>query len=44
MVKVVRNLVLALAASVYMSGSAGAETLKWGEHLPECCSMYAEAT
>jgi TRAP-type C4-dicarboxylate transport system substrate-binding protein len=43
MVKVVRNLVLALAASVYMGGSAGAETLKWGEHLPECCSMYAEA-
>jgi TRAP-type C4-dicarboxylate transport system substrate-binding protein len=39
---------MALAASVAItlagtSVLAGAERLRWGEHLPQCCSMYAEA-
>lgn len=36
---------LAAAFAVGMSGTAFSETtLKWGEHLPQCCSMYAKAT
>jgi TRAP-type C4-dicarboxylate transport system substrate-binding protein len=36
---------VALAASIYIGGTANAQTvtMKWGEHLPPCCSMYAEA-
>lgn len=47
MVRRIRTLLLALTASagiVSMSGAARAETvLRWGEHLPQCCSMYAAA-
>ncbi len=34
-----------LAGALFLgSGAAGAaETLRWGEHLPQCCSMYAAA-
>ena len=42
--KTVRNLMLGFAASVALTGAAQAQTvLKWGEHLPPCCSMYAAA-
>jgi TRAP-type C4-dicarboxylate transport system substrate-binding protein len=35
---------LAFAACTSLSGMAAAETvLKWGEHLPQCCSMYTAA-
>jgi len=34
--------VVALALGGTMSASAQATELTWGEHLPECCSMYAE--
>ncbi|ODT78736.1 MAG: hypothetical protein ABS76_22770 [Pelagibacterium sp. SCN 64-44] len=34
---------LMVGASMGLAAPAGAETLKWGEHLPQCCSMYAEA-
>jgi TRAP-type C4-dicarboxylate transport system substrate-binding protein len=47
MVRKFRTLLLALTASASlasMGGAASAETvLKWGEHLPQCCSMYAAA-
>lgn len=44
MVKTIRNLMMALAACSAMTSTASAETvLKWGEHLPQCCSMYAAA-
>ena len=44
MVRTIRNLLLALTASAGMTSVASAETtLKWGEHLPQCCSMYAAA-
>lgn len=43
MIRILRNTVLALAASAFMGGAASADTLKWGEHLPPCCSMYAKA-
>lgn len=47
MKNLVRNALLAatLTAGAFgTSGAARAETLRWGEHLPECCSQYAEAT
>ncbi len=35
---------LATSAAVTLAGpAAGTETLRWGEHLPQCCSMYARA-
>ncbi|MGR3742826.1 MAG: TRAP transporter substrate-binding protein DctP [Pseudooceanicola nanhaiensis] len=34
--------VAALALSGPFAAPAAAKTLTWGEHLPECCSMYAE--
>ncbi len=37
------RLMLAAAASTFMTGAASAQTLTWGEHLPQCCSMYAAA-
>jgi len=46
MVRTIRNALLGLAASVLAGGTAGAQetvTLKWGEHLPPCCSMYVAA-
>lgn len=44
MVRTIRNAMLALAASASLTSAASAETkLKWGEHLPQCCSMYAAA-
>lgn len=47
MKSLVRNASLAAALALGVSGLSGtakAETLRWGEHLPECCSQYAEAT
>jgi TRAP-type C4-dicarboxylate transport system substrate-binding protein len=37
--------ILALTAAAAAGGAARADTtvLKWGEHLPPCCSMYAAA-
>lgn len=43
MKNVLRRLMLAAAASTGITGVASAETLTWGEHLPQCCSMYAAA-
>ena len=44
MLRTIRNFALALAACSGMTATANAETvLKWGEHLPQCCSMYAAA-
>jgi TRAP-type transport system periplasmic protein len=44
MVRTIRTLVVALAASAGLASVAKAETvLRWGEHLPQCCSMYAAA-
>ena len=34
---------IAAVASIATAGTAQATTLKWGEHLPQCCSMYAKA-
>lgn len=34
-------LALGLAAATPVAVTAQTVTLKWGEHLPECCSMYA---
>lgn len=33
-----------LGATAGLAAPANAETLKWGDHLPQCCSMYAEAS
>lgn len=33
-----------LIASLGMAATAKAESLKWGDHLPQCCSMYAAAS
>jgi TRAP-type transport system periplasmic protein len=35
--------VLALTVSTGLTSLAAAETLRWGEHLPQCCSMYTAA-
>jgi TRAP-type transport system periplasmic protein len=45
-IRSIGSTVVALAASIYIGGTASAQTvtMKWGEHLPPCCSMYAEAT
>ncbi|MDP2084245.1 MAG: TRAP transporter substrate-binding protein DctP [Gemmobacter sp.] len=44
MQRTLRTLALALAALSTTTSVARAETtLKWGEHLPQCCSMYAAA-
>jgi TRAP-type C4-dicarboxylate transport system substrate-binding protein len=43
MKRTIRNTILAIACSS-MTVAANAETvLKWGEHLPQCCSMYTAA-
>jgi TRAP-type C4-dicarboxylate transport system substrate-binding protein len=37
---------LLASATITLAGTTaltGAETLRWGEHLPQCCSMYAVA-
>jgi TRAP-type C4-dicarboxylate transport system substrate-binding protein len=40
----IRSAMLAIAASGSIAGVAAAQTtLKWGEHLPQCCSMYTAA-
>lgn len=40
----IKSAILAIAASSCIAGVAAAETaLKWGEHLPQCCSMYTAA-
>lgn len=41
--RTLRTIILALGASTMLAAPASAETLKWGEHLPQCCSMYAAA-
>ncbi len=38
----VKTAVAVLAGATLSGGAASAETLRWGEHLPECCSMYAK--
>jgi TRAP-type C4-dicarboxylate transport system substrate-binding protein len=43
MIKTMGRWMLAAAASTFLVSNASAETLKWGEHLPQCCSMYAAA-
>lgn len=43
MMKLIRRSMLALAATAFIGSAASAETLRWGEHLPQCCSMYAKA-
>lgn len=45
MIKLIRNTVLGLASTLLLGGAANAQTvtLKWGEHLPPCCSMYVAA-
>ena len=44
MIPKIKTTILAIAACSSMAGAAGAETtLKWGEHLPQCCSMYTAA-
>lgn len=45
MIKSIGSAVAAVAASLFLNGAAGAQTvtMKWGEHLPPCCSMYAAA-
>ncbi len=43
MIRKMGRWMLAAAASTFLAGNASAETLKWGEHLPQCCSMYAAA-
>lgn len=44
MVTTIKKFMVAMAASACMTGLASAETtLRWGEHLPQCCSMYAAA-
>ncbi len=44
MKNILLNATFALAISTAATGVASAETvLKWGEHLPQCCSMYAKA-
>ena len=37
-----RTAAFALVATTVTAAPIAAETLRWGEHLPECCSMYAE--
>lgn len=39
-----KSSLFALALSTGATSLASAETLRWGDHLPECCSIYAEAT
>jgi TRAP-type C4-dicarboxylate transport system substrate-binding protein len=44
MIRTIRTAALAIAACSSIAGIAAAETvLKWGEHLPQCCSMYTAA-
>src|SRR5688572_25038653 len=44
MVRPISRLVATLAATAAALGMASAQTtLRWGEHLPQCCSMYAAA-
>ena len=44
MIRTIRTAALAIAACNSFVGVATAETvLKWGEHLPQCCSMYTAA-
>lgn len=44
MIRTIKSAILAIAACSSVAGVASAETtLKWGEHLPQCCSMYAAA-
>ncbi len=44
MIPKIKTTILAIAACSSMAGAAAAETtLKWGEHLPQCCSMYTAA-
>jgi TRAP-type C4-dicarboxylate transport system substrate-binding protein len=43
-----QSLTRVVLATVLVAGASGAahaeKPLKWGEHLPQCCSMYAKAT
>lgn len=41
MKKLLTKTALALVISTGVGGAAKTETLRWGEHLPQCCSMYA---
>lgn len=45
MLGIIKATVLAAAAAGCLSSVANAQTvtMKWGEHLPPCCSMYAAA-
>jgi TRAP-type transport system periplasmic protein len=44
MLKIMKTMFAALTASAAMTAVASADTtLRWGEHLPQCCSMYAAA-
>lgn len=44
MLKTMKTLLAAVAATGALTAAATAETtLRWGEHLPQCCSMYAAA-
>lgn len=38
------SVLLAAALAAGVSAPSQAKTLRWGEHLPECCSQYAAAT
>lgn len=38
-----KRLVLGAAAALALAAPASAKDLSWGEHLPECCSIYAKA-